>query len=94
MILNNTFPSAKNIKNAYGYNRGDLTVKLLSYLGYGDLSFNSNDPYTDANNVISNLAVNLFPLLSYQKIYSDYFRNSQWEKGLCTFLEFGLYQRN
>lgn len=72
--------SAKSIQNAYGYNRGDLTAKLLSYLGYGDLSFNSNDPYTDANSVIKNVAVNLFPLLSYQKIYSDYFRNSQWEK--------------
>lgn len=72
--------SAKSIKNAYGYNRGDLTSKLLSYLGYGDLSFNSNDPYTDANSVVKNVAVNLFPLLSYQKIYSDYFRNSQWEK--------------
>lgn len=72
--------SAKSIQNAYGYNRGDLTVKLLSYLGYGDLSFNSNDPYTDANSVIKNVAVNLFPLLSYQKIYSDWFRNSQWEK--------------
>lgn len=72
--------SAKSIQNAYGYNRGDLTAKLLSYLGYGDLSFNSNDPYTDANSVIKNVAVNLFPLLSYQKVYSDWFRNSQWEK--------------
>lgn len=75
--------SAKAKNNAYGYNRADLTVKLLSYLGYGDLSYNSNDPYTDANSTIKNVAVNLFPLLAYQKIYSDFYRNSQWEKAFA-----------
>lgn len=72
--------SAKGKLNAYGYDRSNLSNKLLSYLGYGDLSFKTNDPYTDANAIRKNLAVNLFPLLAYQKIYSDYYRNSQWEK--------------
>lgn len=72
--------SMKGKLNMYGYDRSNLTSKLLSYLGYGDLSFNSNDNYTDANSTLKNLSVNLFPLLAYQKIYSDYYRNSQWEK--------------
>lgn len=72
--------AAKGKLNAYGYDRSNLSNKLLSYLGYGDLSFKTNDPYTDANAIRKNLAVNLFPLLAYQKVYSDYYRNSQWEK--------------
>lgn len=71
---------AKGKLNSYGYDRSNLSSKLLSYLGYGDLSFNTNDSYTDANSTLKNLQVNLFPLLSYQKIYQDYFRNSQWER--------------
>ena len=72
--------SVKNKTNLYGYERSSLTSKLLSYLGYGDLSQFSNDPINDDNAILQNLKVNLFPLLAYQKIYSDYYRNSQWEK--------------
>lgn len=45
--------------------------KLLSYLGY---------PASDTNLDNSlNVALNPFPLLAYQKIYQDYFRNQNWE---------------
>lgn len=72
--------SRKGKLNAYGYDRSNLSSKLLSYLGYGDLSNSSNDPLTSDDVVIDDLAVNLFPLLAYQKIYQDYYRNSQWER--------------
>ena len=38
-----------------------------------------------------NLAVNLFPLAAYQKIYQDFFRWSQWEKADPTSYNFDWY---
>ena len=82
------------LRNLFGFNRADLSFKLLSYLGYGNfiktlpssdsrwwstsLKNVSNSSYTQA--YIQNNTVNLFPLLAYQKIYQDFFRWSQWEK--------------
>lgn len=66
-------------ENMFGYDRASLTCKLLHYLGYGDYF----DCLNDANNNYvrgENANLNPFPLLAYQKIYQDYFRNSQWEK--------------
>lgn len=79
--------------NAFGFNRADLSFKLLSYLGYGNILFSSptsgnrwwstslkyesSSSYTQR--YIQNNTVNIFPLLAYQKIYQDFFRWSQWE---------------
>lgn len=79
-----------NIPYRYG------ACKLLDYLNYGsilDPNSLSKDAVTAAYTGISDLddnlnpllykksvAVNLLPLLSYQKIYFDFFSNSQWEK--------------
>lgn len=79
-----------NIPFRYG------ACKLLDYLNYGsilDPKSLSKDIVTAAYTGISDLddnlnpllykksvAVNLLPLLSYQKIYFDFFSNSQWEK--------------
>lgn len=82
-----------SLKNLFGFNRGDLSYKLLSYLGYGNIirsapSSNNRWWSTSLTNVesssytqayIQNNYVNLFPLLAYQKIYQDFFRWSQWE---------------
>lgn len=73
--------------------------KLLDYLNYGsflDFSNNRKDVITEAYTGIksmddnlnpllykSSVAVNLLPLLTYQKIYFDFFSNSQWEKHLA-----------
>lgn len=62
-------------KNMFMLNRAKLSAKLLSYLGYGD--FSSID--VNATSYRQNATLNPFPLLAYQKIYADYFRNSQWE---------------
>lgn len=72
--LSSTSDSQKN--NFFGFDRVELTVKLLSYLGYGDYSAFNSFPVLDETNV----ALNPFPLLAYQKIYQDYFRDSQWER--------------
>lgn len=86
--------SPDGLKNLFGFNRSDLSFKLLSYLGYGNLikdslsssvrwwstSLVSGSSGNYTQNYIQNNFVNLFPLLTYQKIYQDFFRWSQWEK--------------
>ena len=80
--------------NLFGFSRADCSYKLLSYLGYGNymknfpasgnrwwstsLKYEATSNYTQV--YIQNNYVNIFPLLSYQKIYQDFFRWSQWEK--------------
>lgn len=69
------------LNNEFGFNRKMLAYKLLKYLGYG--LFTCKDT-SDINSEIYEVSVpvqlNAFPLLAYQKICQDYFRNSQWEK--------------
>ncbi len=61
----------------FGYNFVEKAAKLLNYLDYGLLKV---DPDTGKIKFTDYANVNIFPLLAYQKIYADYFRNSQWEK--------------
>jgi hypothetical protein len=80
--------------NSFGFFRSDLSYKLLSYLGYGNIiretpasGFrwwstslkNTGNSSTYTQQYVQNNTVNLFPLLAYQKIYQDFFRWSQWE---------------
>ena len=82
------------LKNLFGFNRGDLSFKLLNYLGYGNLITtapssgsrwwstslkNTDDAVSYTQQYIQNNFVNVFPLLAYQKIYQDFFRWPQWE---------------
>lgn len=79
--------------NCVAKNRIGCTLKLLEYLGYGSFHstpVNSNlDTVSDLeefNGTFSadpavNTYLNPFPLLAYQKIYQDYFRNTQWQMG-------------
>ena len=62
-------------ENIFGYSRQYGTRKLLEYLNYGD--YFSVD-YSFPSRV--NAVLNPFPLLAYQKIYQDFYRNSQWEE--------------
>lgn len=86
--------SSSSKKNMFGFNRGDLAFKLLSYLGYGNIIQtvpssgsrwwstslkNNDDSSTYTQQYIQNNYVNVFPILTYQKIYQDFFRWSQWE---------------
>jgi hypothetical protein len=74
--------NSDNDKNMFGFKRGELTVKLLNYLGYGDFT-PSLDLSNTSNAYRENLNLNPFPLLAYQKIYQDYFRHSQWEQAFA-----------
>lgn len=72
------------------------SCKLLDMLGYGSMIDSSNtgkaaitekylgvDNLGDADNPLvyqSSQTVNALPFLAYQKIYYDFFSNSQWEK--------------
>lgn len=62
--------------NPFGFLRSQGTFKLLQYLGYNSLI----SYYDGSSSEQIPQFVNAFPLLAYQKIYQDYFRNSQWEK--------------
>ena len=75
------------------------SCKLLDMLGYGSLIDSKNtgkaaitqrylgvDGLSDADNPLvyaSSQIVNALPFLAYQKIYYDFFSNSQWEKHLA-----------
>ena len=64
------------LKNQFGFFRYELSFKLLSYLGYT----NYNDERLSHQNIPKVYKdVCAFPLLAYQKIYYDFFRNPQWE---------------
>lgn len=84
---------SSSLKNLFGFSRGDLAYKLLSYLGYGNvvssvpssgnrwwstsLKVDNSSNFSQA--FVQNNYVNIFPVLAYQKIYQDFFRWSQWE---------------
>ena len=92
-IYNLSAPASSSPASAYkfnffGYDRALLSCKLLEYLGYGNF-YNfwvNDDPSVPADpdakkpNFLYNLDVNIFGLLAYQKIYSDFYRDEQWEK--------------
>lgn len=75
------------------------SCKLLDLLGYGSFLASNNiskkaitasylglADVADADNPLvynSSQVVNLLPLLAYQKVYFDFFSNSQWEKHLA-----------
>ena len=80
-------------RNMFGFYRSDLSYKLLSYLGFGNIvntspssnnrwwstSLKNSDSLSYTQQYIQNNVINIFPLLAYQKIYQDFFRWSQWE---------------
>lgn len=77
--LNNDASLTNYKANYFGYNRANCSVKLLEYLGYGNFeSYLSNT--WESSPLMANLNQNIFGLLAYQKIYSDFYRDSQWER--------------
>lgn len=82
-----------------GFNKSYGACKLLDYLGYGAFIGSANQQKVeitknylgttysvDTQNPLiygTTMMVNLLPLLAYQKIYFDFYSNSQWEKHLA-----------
>lgn len=77
--LNNDTIATDYSSNYMGYSRSKCSVKLLEYLGYGNYESFLSKPWSDAP-LMADLHHNLFGLLAYQKIYSDFYRDSQWER--------------
>lgn len=76
---------------------GNVVDKTSSWIGTGSnrwwnmqSALSDSSSYSQKYNV--NLAVNLFPLAAYQKIYQDFFRWSQWENADPTSYNFDWYQ--
>lgn len=65
--------------NYFGYDRSKASVKLLEYLGYGNYESFLTKDWASAP-LMANLNHNIFGLLAYQKIYSDFYRDGQWER--------------
>lgn len=74
--VNGLTPATDYKTNLFGFNRAALSCKLLQYLGYGDYSAFLENPTGGFN---YNPQMNVFGLLAYQKIYSDFYRDQQWE---------------
>lgn len=75
------FLGSASLLNYFGFSRSALWNKLYNYFGYGRaIGCSSTAAGDDQNyNVQYNIPVDIFPIAAYQKIYNDYFRNSQWE---------------
>lgn len=87
-IISSMAADGSNLVNVVGLEIPNTTAKLISYLGYcyiPDTYVNNlkNPPSTGQQTKTppykQDIYVSPFPLLAYQKIYMDYFRNTQWE---------------
>lgn len=77
--------SGKN--NYFGFDRADLSYKLIQYLRLGNANSSSKNYGTSVDQTVSSytqkfrfdLNVSIFPFLAYKKFCQDYFRYSQWQ---------------
>lgn len=79
----------KSKPNYFGFDRSDLSYKLMQYLRVGNsgtssssygtsvLPSSSGESYNQAYRF--NLNLSIFPFLAYKKFCQDYFRYSQWQ---------------
>ena len=74
--------------NYFGFDRADLSYKLMQYLRVGNANssgsknFGTSVAYNTAGYTQKyrfNLNVSVFPFLAYKKFCQDYFRYSQWQ---------------
>lgn len=75
--------------NYMGYKRANLSAKLMSYLNYGrflddyvNTGIYSDETIDPVVPYAVDLPVTLYPFAAYQKIYSDYYRDSNWENAV------------
>lgn len=87
-LRTSTVPNSMSIKtNEFGFKRFLLSTKLLNHLGYCWLDDSTANKYIDGtassadyNQYSINALVSLLPLAAYQKIYYDFYRQTQWEE--------------
>ncbi|QXN75315.1 major capsid protein [Microvirus mar64] len=76
--------------NAFGYDRAVMSAKLMNHLGFPYISSarlkklnsvgNYNDPSVFGGFYSGPRYLSLYPLLAYQCIYYNFYRNTQWEE--------------
>lgn len=76
-------PAVVNKINRFGFAESYGSLKLMEYLDYG-LGYRTNSNGVDGvgesyYNYLADTALNPFPFAAYQKIYFDFYRNTQWE---------------
>jgi hypothetical protein len=82
-------PRLSGKKNYFGFDRADLSYKLMQYLRVGNSlpssstnNFGTSVPVSDTSYTQKyrfNLNISVFPFLAYKKFCQDYFRYSQWQ---------------
>lgn len=81
-------------KNYFGFDRADLSYKLMQYLRFGNFNNSTTRNFgTSIENTVTSysqkyrfdLHMSVFPLLAYKKFCQDYFRYSQWQDS-CPYL--------
>jgi hypothetical protein len=84
--LKSCLTNLKDKTNYFGFDRSDLSYKLLQYLRYGSCSGGNEVFGTSVKHSTSysqdfrfDLNLSVFPLLAYKKFCQDYFRYSQWQ---------------
>ncbi len=85
--LQAVFSRLRNKTNYFGFDRSDLSYKLIQYLRFGNVGVSSYNYATSVSATDSsysqayrfNLDLSVFPLLAYKKFCQDYFRYSQWQ---------------
>lgn len=74
-------------KNYFGFDRADLSYKLMQYLRVGNCNSGSKNYGTSIGQDVTaytqkyrfNLSISAFSFLAYKKFCQDYFRYSQWQ---------------
>lgn len=87
--LSGVFDRLSGKPNYFGFDRADLSYKLIQYLRFGNANAGSSSKNFGTSVLFSdksysqkfrfNLSLSLFPLLAYKKFCQDYFRYSQWQ---------------
>ena len=84
--LKQCLSALKGKSNYFGFDRSDLSYKLLQYLRFGYCSggneiFGTSVKYSNtySQDFRFDLNLSVFPLLAYKKFCQDYFRYSQWQ---------------
>lgn len=87
-LSNSVLPRLVGKKNYFGFDRSDLSYKLMQYLRAGNCNNSSSKnygtsvPLSDTSYTQKfrfDLNVSVFPFLAYKKFCQDYFRYSQWQ---------------
>lgn len=86
-LSDSILPRLSGKKNYFGFDRSDLSYKLMQYLRVGNCNNGTTtygtsvaqgaDSYSQKYRF--NLNISVFPFLAYKKFCQDYFRYSQWQ---------------